>query len=434
MRVQVPKASAASASSVVHYERKPPPGRWFSGTVVAPDLDDLFTAHLGPEVPDEEALSAVYQFSAEPGPQGDFVDSPYAYHLVWFQRGTYWTGLDRRVLPRDLAAVATEYRTPAPGRVGEHLAVGFAPEGSLGAGFVFRSQLPFERTEYYTAKDAQWLHEFTTVDPQTGLIETFHSGPSVLRERAVGGGHRERWGQAVFGPAFPPVESDTQWLYRHGGALPTVAGAGIAQGTDAIVVGVPLYNDLSPEHSGGFSREDSGRTALYLDGELIGEVPTSLSGEFGVPDRAGTYRVEVEGRRDSYAELSTNVRGVWTFESATEPDAESVVLPVMAVRFGPQLDEHNSARAGRTFQLPVTVQRQFGAAEAEVVNLEIEVSYDDGETWAQVPVESAGSGWQAQLRHPPVAGYVSLRAAAADSAGGTVDVTIIRAYSLRVAD
>ena len=56
---------------------------------------------------------------------------------------------------------------------------------------------------------------------------------------------------------------------------------------------VPVYNDFSEDHE-GFSREDSGRTALFLDGELIGESDRSGSGDFGVPDADGEYRLEIE--------------------------------------------------------------------------------------------------------------------------------------------
>lgn len=56
----------------------------------------------------------------------------------------------------------------------------------------------------------------------------------------------------------------------------------------------------------------------------------------------------------------------------------------------------------------------------------MEVSYDDGAHWTEVPV----AGGKALLNHP-ASGHVSLRAKVTDTAGNTVDQTIIRAYRLR---
>ncbi|HEY8452712.1 MAG: S8 family serine peptidase [Micromonosporaceae bacterium] len=430
MRVEVPKAGARSAAAVVRYERRAPEGRPVGNAIAGPDLDHMYTAHLGPAVADDELVAAVYSFWGAPGQAGDFTDSPYAYHLVFFERGRYWTGFDRKVSNGDLAAVTTEYRTPKAGSLGEHAATGTAPEGSDGAAHYFRVRPPFSRVNYYVSRDVRWSHEYRTVDPVNGFVETVHTEHPVSYEPGWQGtgGPRQVWGEAVYGPAFPREENTTQWIYRHSGATPSVAGAGVAQGSDAMVVSVPLFNEAAPDRP-GFSLVDTARTALYVDGRLIGEVPW-LGGEFPVPDEPGTYRVEMEATRPSYADLSTRVSASWTFRSAHVPGGEPVVMPVMAVRFGPRLDADNSIPGGRTFVLPVWVQRQHGAAPADVTSLEVEVSYDDGATWQPVPVIRPGSEGLVLLRHPDGPGFVSLRATATDSAGGATEVTIIRAFRL----
>jgi hypothetical protein len=357
------------------------------------------------------------------------MDSPYAYHLAWFQRGRYWTGIERDVRLPELAVVRGEYRTPMPGRIGTVFAGAFAPEGSAGAGFVFPFRLPFERTEYYIAADARWQTEFQTVEAETGFFESVHTKPLFSLRR--GHRHTELWGSAVHGPAFPEVEgSPSQWVYRHaGGGEESLAGVELAQDSDGIAVSVPVYNDFSEDHE-GFSREDSGRTALYVNGELLGEFERSGLGDFGVPDAEATYRLEISGVRPSFAEVSTEVSATWTFRSAHVPDATFTPLPVMAIRFGPALDEHNAARAGRAFALPVWVQRQAGPPAAGLRDLDLDVSYDEGATWQPVPLTRAGDRWLAKLLHPATAGSVSLRAEASDRAGNSVQQTIIRAYRL----
>jgi subtilisin family serine protease len=430
MRVRVPEKSAKSAAAVVLYERHAPDGLGLIGALVAPHLDHIYTAHVGSSVPAEEVVSSVHSQWGKPGAAGVFMDSPYAYHLTWFQRGRYWTGFDRTVKERDLAVVHGEYRTPMPGRVGLVFAGAFPPEGGIGgSAFGFQFRLPFERTEYYLADDTRWQTEFQTIEPASGVFETSHV--KTLFELRRGRHSTEVWGRAVYGPAFGDVEgSPSQWVYRHHGGGASESSIGTAQDSDGIAVSVPVYNDFSEDHE-GFSREDTGRTSLYLNGELIGETERSGLGDFGVPDADAEYRLELSGARPSYAEVSTEVSATWTFRSAHIPDAEFTPLPVMAVRFGPSLDEDNTTRAGRAFLLPVWVQRQARSAPAKVRDLDLEVSYDDGATWRTVHVARVGNLGLALLHHPAGASFVSLRAAASDSAGNSVRQTILRAYRLR---
>jgi subtilisin family serine protease len=429
MRVRVPEPTASSAAAVVLYERRAPDGLGMLGALASPSLEHIYTAQVGEPVAESEVVSSVHSQWGKPGAAGNFVNSPYAYHLAWFQRGRYFTGFDRDVKKNDLATVRGEYRTPMPGRIGQVFAGAFPLDGDIGgSAFGFQFRLPFERTEYYIADDARWQTEFQTVEPQSGVFETTHTKPLFTLQR--GRTTKEVWGRAVFGPAFPEVEgSPSQWIYRHHGGGSSESSIELAQDTDAITVSVPPYNDFSDDHE-GFSREDVGRTALYLNGELIGETDRSGLGDFGVPDAEGQYRLEVSGARPSFAEVSTEVRATWTFKSRHDPDAAFTPLPVMAVRFGPKLDENNAARAGVAFLLPVSVQRQAVAPAAEVRDLDVDVSYDDGATWRRALLVKVGNGWLASLFHPANADFVSLRAAATDSAGNSVQQTILRAYRL----
>jgi subtilisin family serine protease len=430
MRVRVPESSARSAAAVVLYERRAPEGLGVLGALVAPDLDRIYTAQVGATVPPDEVVSSVNSQWGKPGSAGLFFDSPYAYHLVWFERGRYWTGFDRTVKDRDLAVVHGEYRSPMPGRIGQVFAGAFPTDGDIGgSAFGFQFRLPFERTEYYVADDARWQTEYQTIEPESGVFETSHLKP--LFELREGRRSTEVWGRAVYGPAFPDVEgSPSQWIYRHHGGGTGESSIEPAQDSDGIAISVPVYNDFSEDHQ-GFSREDTGRTSLFLDGELIGESERSGLGDFGVPDADAEYRVEISGARPSYAEVSTEVSATWTFRSAHNPDETFTPLPVMAIRFGPGFDEDHAARAGKHFLLPVWVQRQARSAPAKVRELDLDVSYDDGATWQRVPVGHVGNVGLALLHHPQTEGFVSLRARATDSAGNTVSQTILRAYRLR---
>jgi hypothetical protein len=62
------------------------------------------------------------------------------------------------------------------------------------------------------------------------------------------------------------------------------------------------------------------------------------------------------------------------------------------------------------------------------------VSYDDGETWRSVTLESSGGDRSTgTIKHPALSetsGWVSLRAQVSDSIGGSLTQTAIRAYEL----
>jgi hypothetical protein len=100
------------------------------------------------------------------------------------------------------------------------------------------------------------------------------------------------------------------------------------------------------------------------------------------------------------------------------------------LRFSPKLTDDNSAPGG-AFTLPVSLDRQDGAAKATVDNPTIEYSTDAGKSWQKATVKSTGTGkWTASVTNPAT-GFVSLRASAADSAGNTSTETIVRAYAVK---
>jgi hypothetical protein len=101
------------------------------------------------------------------------------------------------------------------------------------------------------------------------------------------------------------------------------------------------------------------------------------------------------------------------------------------VRFAPRLDDHNRAPAGRPFPVPLSLQRQQAAGHGTVTGVSVQFSLDDGRTWRPARVTGTGLHRTALVGHPRAGGgFVSLRAAATDSAGNKVEETVIRAYAL----
>jgi hypothetical protein len=59
------------------------------------------------------------------------------------------------------------------------------------------------------------------------------------------------------------------------------------------------------------------------------------------------------------------------------------------------------------------------------------VSYDDGQTWATVPVSNATGQWVATVTHPDAPGaYVSLRIIVTDRQGNSGGWTATRSYRI----
>ncbi|MEV4161951.1 hypothetical protein [Nonomuraea dietziae] len=269
-----------------------------------------------------------------------------------------------------------------------------------------RFTTPWVRTEYVnTDGGARWLRFFRERGPEGG--ETVLESPLTGYTPALT--YRESWNRGVFSPALVPADEYSDGLTRTG---------------DVIRANVPMYGD-GAGHA-GWAATTRARTALYRDGELFAEHPAVGGKGFRVPPGAADYRLVVETERGAPAALSTRTSTAWTFRSEHAEGDDPLPLPVSVVRFSPALDARNTARSGGIYRIPVRVERQRGSTVGEVRDLTVEVSFDDGATWNPAQIRKG----RVTVRHPAAAGFVSLRARAADAAGNTVEQTVIRAYRI----
>ncbi|MGH3713667.1 MAG: S8 family peptidase [Micromonosporaceae bacterium] len=365
---------------------------------------------VGAAVPDEELVAHIGGAWAVPDRHGDVAASPVAYHLAWFEYGSLPTGFDRAVTSADLATVTTTYREQAQGRRGTRGWLSREPRFGTAFGFGLPLRLPRTRTEYHNVDGLGWSGDFEQWRLVNGAIRTETTLVGGVVDHQAGQTYADSWNSAVFGPGM----AGGDWGFRAG---------------DFIGVQLPLYGDAGTDRY-GLSLTDSGRTALYRDGVLVGETDAAGQGGFDVPPERARYRLETRAVRSGVSRFSTEVSAVWTFDSERPAVSglgkEGVPLPLMAVRFAPPgLSAANTVDADR-IQVPVTVQRSPNAPPATVTALAVAVSYDDGATWRTVPVADG----VATVDHPPGTRFVSLRATATDSAGNTVEQTIIRGYGV----
>ncbi|MFE2751889.1 S8 family serine peptidase [Actinosynnema sp. NPDC059335] len=363
--------------------------------------DDLALGHVGPTLPDDQ-LEVVIGAQYAGTPVGN---TPVRHRFGWVRHGRVPTGFVRAPARRELAEVRTAF---GPGPDTDEFTHGgslVTEAGSGGWAVLFPAPPGGDTIDYVNTRDIRWRWQLLQVAKAAFDVRANYS--TADRTYRPGDRGRERFNFPVFGPGLPA--SRYEYLGRLG---------------DRLMVQVPLVND-GADNLGG-SAYASARTTLHRDGQKIAETPAP-GGEFAVPPGTARYRVETDFvRSPGVSELSTRVTGAWTFRSDTVPGERSRKLPLSVVRFAPRLDADGGTPAGRLLRVPLTVEQQQGADNGRVHKVEVDVSFDDGKTWARVPVV----GGAALVRNADRAGYASLRAKGTDSKGNTFEHAVIRAYRL----
>ncbi|MFB6725736.1 S8 family serine peptidase [Kribbella sp. NPDC056345] len=362
-------------------------------------------------------------------PGGDqYLDSPYFYHdsAVW--PGQIPANPSVITDPRDYAHVDASY-AGEPGYRANNYTFPALPQrdasGHWVPAFVFTPaagmNLPFRRDEYYSTKNVLWSfsNEVYKYTPEGGY-EYLTLVDSEPKAYPAGRTTQVDWQRGVFGPSLPdprignPGRDALPWSARDG---------------DSLGIYVPSFADGVPNRLGDATLA-SEHTTLIRNGQEIGASDSLGIQTFAVPPDEATYQLtKVTKRADSWTKLSPEISSRWTFRSKRTPDGVDTALPLLNVRYSPQLDERNRAPQGR-FEFPVTVQTAFQAPVRPIVGLQLSASFDDGKTWQEVPVRRTGAAvWKASLDQTP--GFVTLRAQALDAAGNRVDQTITRAYEVK---
>jgi hypothetical protein len=168
---------------------------------------------------------------------------------------------------------------------------------------------------------------------------------------------------------------------------------------------------------------------LERDGQPVPEVeeglPIAEAGEFPVPAEPGDYRLTYEQVGQApYVHRSTTT---WTFRSGAPAEGDRALVPLLVVGYELPLDTLNGP-TGDTATL--TVRQMTGAPESPVRRVRAWTSSDGGATWRPAAVEHReGSDYRLRLPRAGRGTGVSLRVAASDAAGATIEQTLIDAYT-----
>ncbi|GAA3376878.1 S8 family serine peptidase [Streptomyces sannanensis] len=331
-----------------------------------------------------------------------------------------------RVAREDLAVIKNVYHAQGPGTAGE--AGGYATEDGLGAFSIVEPDfaLPAARTEYVTVRGQYREAYFGMGEGTGGEISPKPVTQTGVVTCAAGRTCVDRWNAAVIGPALVPLR----------GGVPPMGRS--SDGT--MSVEPQLFSDAAPNHYGTplpHRQQDTVRITLSRDGQEVGSSDRWPAAAFVVPDDEAAYRLTARATRDEPgASLSTTVETAWTFRSAAVTPgpggtARTAALPLSVVRFTAPVNVDNEAPRTR-HTLVTRVDRQPGAPAAKTERLTVKVSFDDGATWQNAKVSAAdGGAYRVTVDPPAGAGpFVSLKATAQDTDGGTVEQTVLRAYRL----
>ena len=403
--ISVPEPTARNAFTTVSYSLAIGDGGWSSGISGTLDSVRLFTAQLGPSVP--EITGKVASQWARPDPEGGefFDNSPYIFALLWTNPDGYFNGVQKAVRESDLATVKPAIAAQAAGTAAVWGIDGEGPVPSGGSGYGYPyNHLPATPSIYVTTEDVTWdgYLIYTNGDAEASFLY------SARTTYQPGRTYRQNWGRAVVGPAFP---AHSPWVSRTGDTM------GLT----------PPQADKEGHYGQGIAGR--GSMDLYRNGVQLASLDYPFQApkdmEVVVPTGPGAYRLDVRTAGSGVLDLSTATQTSWTFKSTTTTGIAA--LPLWAVRFLPG----NELKAGRTHVLPIVAEAQQGSPVGQLKSVKVQTSTDDGKTWRAAPLRSTGGGrFAAVVAVPDGSTYVSVRAQAADSKGNTVQETITRAYKV----
>ncbi len=306
--------------------------------------------------------------------------------------------------------------TSADGALAVEELVGWVPERGGVANIGLVRRVPFPTTvTHYVSTGAVWERTVAVQDAVYGgeygrlyAPRATFKGGSVTHDTWFGGPIGSRVSPlATLANGNPPPTREGDALYLSQGAF-----------TDA--AGHLANSDL-------FSNEFSGQ--VYADDELVLDMFASVFMNVDGPPGKHRYRVVTDTQRENlFWKLSTRVKTEWGFDSDTSQGAYDV-LPMLGVDYRMSLSSTNTARAGK-FSFTVAFAMPDGATSRPLVTPTVQLSWDDGKTWAPAATKCAASSCTVTVANRP-GGMASLRVQAADTAHRTVTQDVIRAYAVR---
>ncbi|SDT31388.1 S8 family serine peptidase [Jiangella sp. DSM 45060] len=314
----------------------------------------------------------------------------------------------------DLATIDVRFGAHAPTSSTSETRQGRSPSGnSIGGWMLPFVTAPSERTDHVLANEVTWWQQVLPHNADDGA-PSWSEIPRTYRPR-----QRDdvQWMSPVATQSLPDRESPDAVVERYGDTIWALLGGFVHDPGH-----VQMYGSALEEYA----------LRLYRDGELLGEV-ADRGGLVDVPAGPGTFRLELDGRfEQSWWIYSTQVSSAWTFHSAGD-DGDGERLPLLVADYDvPGADALGTVPADRPVRIDVGLRHQAGSSGAEIDDVELEVSVDDGATWTPAQLRGADGRYRATVdAGGEPGGAVTLRITATDVNGGRLEQTVVRAFGLR---
>jgi hypothetical protein len=317
---------------------------------------------------------------------------------------------------KNTAEIGASYYADAPDQLGLDVDNALRPWTTFVFGVGRNLTHPTQRTEWVSAApDIWWWHLAWQNYPFNGEFDGVPTSYRPLTKTA------ETWFDQVARPGVP--DGLTGW---------EDSGAPAYREGDQFTMYVFPYVDQA-QHLGFGTGGDTADTKLYQGDQLLAESSYPIGQFPAVPGNA-TYRmVSDEQRSAPWWTYSTDVSTTWTFHSATVPSGREL-LPLLQVDYQlGNLDLLNRAPDSTSNAFTLGIGHQGGITGARITGANAWASFDDGATWSQIAlVRLDDFRWRSVVSQPKGAtGAVSLRVAAADAGGNSIDQTVLRAYGLQ---
>lgn len=425
-----------------------PPVHMYAAPAAKPRLGTLGFAHSWELVPADSGLGGVA--------------APYAYNLDFASDDGVPADLSHTLTARDLATVHDRYAASVPGASGSSVAVPFHDWSTLAIALfpvVFDYPVPAQRDDYFGGSTSTvWSQAY---QPTTNSQFTSPGIFGPYRTFGPGTESSETWGAS---PSVPAPEWQNM-APRPGSAPQNGVGritwayvCPVCRQGDVLAFNVPVSGDNDPAHSEDWFGLGSGTVAsaaghpsdavrFYRNGVL-----TQLGGVSGqmfpmLPGKA-SYTIDWASTiPTAWTQLATSVHSVWTFTSSRPARADRLpsyelcapdvnqacsFVPLVFAGYDFGADLSGQVLGGTTGTFTLTGYHEAGASAPPVNHAFVQVSLDDGATWAPAArVTALGGGrFRVSVDQPATTGYVSIKVALSDGAGNSLQQTIIRAYAL----
>ena len=323
----------------------------------------------------------------------------------------------------------------------------FAQEANqLIVGFLNPFALPHHQIEYMSGNPAvQW---FSAVAQANGFSI---GGQDDAQRTFRAGEHTDQNWNAY--PLSPQPNVDLIGAANMDPVQPTAVRSG-----NTLALNLSAFSDSQPGHYGpdfggaSYRISDNGKQAAHGRLGANGGQFGGILAEARLSGRPSRVTVAIDATRPAKSfPLSSSVHAVWTWRTARQPRAglpkgwtclnsqslnvpnggrHCAVQPMMMLHYVvAKLGLNGRTGAGRQ-QIAITAGQLPLARTSKITSLAVRVSVNDGKTWRPAQLRRTGPGSFLATFDAAAGSFVTLRASAADAAGGSVTETIERAYQV----